>query len=692
MRTVDEMLQLAVHYHQKGKLIEAESILKKLLECYPTHAHALHLLGIITYQANNIVLAIDFIQQAINSNPDIALFHSNLGEMYRRLKQLSSSIESGQRAIGLDPKSASAWSNLGIAYYDVKDYEKAEHCHQQALAINPAQGSSLNNLGSVYKEYEDSKKAIMFYQEAIKACPYMVESYNNLGVVLLSQQEFKQALDYFKQAIVIAPHFVEAHCNVGLAFLHLDQVDDALLYFNKTLHLKPDHADAYYGLSKVCLERQDFIEAENYIRKAIAMNPTQVDFYLVLGAICHERGDHLKALSYLDYASSINANLASIAMSKGGVFMETGDIAQAEEQFLKVTEHPAIDTQLSAHYSLVQLRKIKSDHQSLKSLLSMVDHIDELSPEKQPQVYFALGKCFDDLGKWSEAFEFFKKGCDLKRQRIAYDIQEQLQFTQRMIDCLTPETIDYLRTFANTSTLPIFIVGMPRSGSTLVEQVLASHSLVYGAGELKYFSHLVNTSIEHQGNLLRYPEHLLHLSPDMCRTITNQYLTSLRRFSPGATHITDKMLHNFFLIGIIHALLPNAKIIHVQRNPMDTCFSCYTKLFREAQFYSYDLIELGQYYLCYERVMNHWRQILPVHAWLDIHYEDCVQNLDGEAKRLLDFCNLPWDPACLRFYQATRQVRTASFLQVREPVYTSSVERWRRYEQGLQPLIHTLVQ
>ena len=231
---------------------------------------------------------------------------------------------------------------------------------------------------------------------------------------------------------------------------------------------------------------------------------------------------------------------------------------------------------------------------------------------------------------------------------------------------------------------------MPRSGSTLVEQILSEHSQVYGAGELKYLNNLIQWPVKNQLSTLYYPENILHLSPEICRAITDNYIAYLQHFSPNAIRITDKMPHNFIAIGLIHALLPNAKIIHVKRNPIDTCLSCYTKLFTEGQLYSYELTELGQYYQCYERIMNHWRRILPSDAWLEIEYEVMVNNLEAEAKRLIEFCDLAWEPACLTFYQSKRQVRTASFVQVRQPVYTSSVERWCRYEQELAPLIKIL--
>jgi len=691
MMSVDEAMHRATHLQNDGKLEQAELILNRILAINPTHAYALHLLGIIAYQVGQISLAIQLIEKAIQSNPRVALFYSNLGEMHRKLKAIDLSIQCGTYAVALDPNSASALSNLGIAYYDAKHYEQAEQCHKQALAINPRLSCSLNNMGSIYKIYEKTKQAMEFYQAARAASPYFVEPLNNLGVLFLQQQEFKQALECLSEAIVLAPNFAYAQCNLGLALLGLDQSARALVHFEKAVQLNPDYAEAYYGVAKVYLHQHHFIESERFVRKAMIINPEQIEFYELLAEIYHEQGHYADALMHLDQALSIDSTHPSLYISKGNVLMEMGEITKAEEQFLKVASGSKMDTRVSAHYCLVQLRKIKPDNNSLHDLLSITTNdIHNLSPGKLEYLYFALGKCYDDIGEWAKAFEYFTAGCRLKRQRITYNSEEQIQFAHQLMKRFTQQTINNLKAFANPSAVPVFIVGMPRSGSTLVEQILSSHPEVYGAGELKYLNELIQWPVKKHQATVNYPENILHLTPEICRAITDKYLSYLHCFSPNALRITDKMPHNFIAIGLIHALLPNAKIIHVTRNPMDTCLSCYTKLFTQGQLYSYDLAELGQYYQCYELIMNHWRHILPPNTWLDIEYETMVNNLEVEAKRLVEYCDLAWDPACLTFYQSKRHVRTASFVQVRQPVYTSSVERWRRYEQELEPLVQAL--
>lgn len=690
MISIDQAMSMATQLQSEGKLDNAETLLQKILTIQPKHAFALHLLGVIAYQTGKISLGIELIEQAIQNNPNVALFHSNLGEMHRQLQAIHLSIQYGQSAIALDPNSALAFSNLGIAYYDAKQYEQAENCHHRALAINPKASCSLNNMGSIYTVYKQPQKALEFYLAAIATSPYFIEPLNNVGALCLQQQDYQQAWEYLNKAILLAPNYADAHCNLGLAYFGLEQNELALLHFEKALQLKPEYAEAYYGLAKVYLYQHHFSEAEQAIRKAITLNPQQVEFYQFLAEIYHEQGQNTQALLYLDQALVMDASISNLYLSKGQVLMEMDEISNAEEQFLKVAGELCKDNQILAYYGLVQLQKVRQNNVNLQNLLSLSQQLDPLSTNKWEYLHFALGKCYDDLGEWSTAFEHFTKGCQAKRRRIVYDSTEHIQFTHKLIHCFNEATIAQLQTYAHPSALPIFIVGMPRSGTTLVEQILSSHAQIFGAGELKYLHNMIQWPIKHLQTILHYPDNILHLTSEIAQTISNQYVTQLQRFAPNAKRITDKMPHNYIAIGVIHALFPNAKIIHVKRNPLDTCLSCYTKLFSQGQLYSYELTELGQYYQCYERIMRHWRQVLPDHAWLEVEYEVLVTHLEKEAKRLIEFCDLSWDSNCLSFYQSKRQVRTASFLQVRQPLYTSSIERWRRYERELTPLLRVL--
>ena len=692
MSSLDEAMQRVSQLQEVGQYAQAENIIQQILEVHPTHAHLWHLFGIIAYQDGKIMTGIERIKQAIAYDSQVSVFHSNLGEMFRLMKAFPMSIQHGQKAVDLDPLSVVGWSNLGIAYYDVKDYEQAQACHHRALAINPQLSCSLNNLGSIYKALNNNQQAMVYYQAAIEASPDFLEPLNNLAAILLHEKAFSQAYSYLNKVISMAPNFVEAHCNMGFTLLGLEKMDNALHYFERALALKPDYAEAYYGVAKIYLLRQHFIEAEHAILKAIRINPRLGDFYQCLASIYHEQGKSAQALEYLEQAFALDNASASLYLNQGSIWMDLGNLSNAEAAFARAAEDDNIENRIGAHYSLIQLRRIKTDNASFNNLLAISRDIQAVPENQLAYLYFALGKCYEDLEEWTQAFRYFSKGCQVKRSQITYNIQQQVSLANEIRQVFTPQVVDSLRNHANPSAFPIFIIGMPRSGTTLIEQIISSHPHVYGAGELKYLNEILDTPFKTTEAIYHYPNNLVHFSPEVLKTIAKKYLAYVQRFSTEVVHVTDKMPYNYMAIGVIHALLPNARIIHVKRNPLDTCLSCYTKLFTNGQYYSYDLTELGHYYRCYEHIMDHWRQLLPDDAWLEIEYETVVGNLEAEAKRLLDFCGLRWDPACLTFYQTNRTVRTASFAQVRQPVYTSSLQRWRRYENELAPLRRVLDQ
>ena len=689
--TIDNAMRLAAQLQGEGQLARAEEIINRILQVNPTHAHALHLLGVIAHQVGKIPLGIQLIQKALTTDATVALFHSNLGEMHRQLHALDVSIECGQRAVKLDPHSAVALSNLGVAYYDAKNHEQAEACHKRALELNPQQSNSLNNMGSLHKERKNLEEAKRFYRGAIASSPAYADPLNNLGAILVTEQQFSQAIELLNRAIALSPTFADAHCNLGFAYRGLDNDEMALRYFQRALELRPDYAEAYIGLSKVHSARIELEAAESYVKRAIEINPGKAEFYQCMAEVYTEQGETTQALTYYDQALSMDPESGSTHVSKGNLLVELGESEAAERLLSYATTDHSQATQLSAHCSLVQLRTVKPNDQSMQALLSVAtNNIENLAPNQREYLHFSLGKCYDDIGEWSTAFEHFTLGCQLKRGRINYSSEEQTQYMLRIIKSFTKGTIEHLRSSANPSALPIFVLGMPRSGTSLIEQIIASHPGVHGAGELNHLSTITHRSVEGPKGAQGYPENVLYLTPAACRAMADEYLACLQRYAPTTTRITDKMPGNFVVIGLIHALLPQAKIIHVERNPIDTCLSCYTKLFRHGQFFSYDLTELGHFYANYRRIMAHWRSVLPAGSWLDVRYESFVSELESEARKLIAYCDLEWDPACLDFYTIKRQVRTASLTQVRKPIYTSSVERWRRLESELAPLINVL--
>lgn len=307
-----------------------------------------------------------------------------------------------------------------------------------------------------------------------------------------------------------------------------------------------------------------------------------------------------------------------------------------------------------------------------------------LSVEDRIELHFALAKAYEDLGKLESSLGQLLDGNAL------YDKSETLGLLNQALSVFTSEFIRSRSNAGNPSPLPVFIIGMPRSGSTLVERILASHPEVFGAGELRYFRSAVDIQLDLKGLALYSP--MLSMTDEDFSQLGTRYLAEIKRLAPTAARATDKMTANFILAAFIHLALPNATIIHTIRDPIDTCISCFSKLFSEGELsYTYDLTELGRYYRHYKALMAHWHCVLPPGRILDVCYEDVLVDLEGQARRIIAHCGLNWDPTCLAFHRTERPVRTISATQVRQPIYHSSVGRWRNYEQYLAPLLNELM-
>ncbi|MEJ0067726.1 MAG: sulfotransferase [Pseudomonadota bacterium] len=312
------------------------------------------------------------------------------------------------------------------------------------------------------------------------------------------------------------------------------------------------------------------------------------------------------------------------------------------------------------------------------------------SEKDQISLHLALAKAYADIGWHERSFRQLLEGNALKRRSFVYDEAAELRRFERIPAVFTPAFINRHRDLGAPSPVPVFIVGMPRSGTTLVEQILASHPAVFGAGELEDFRSLTTQFIGPTDMPTPFPESAASLTGAQLRQLGAAYLDRIQARAPTAARITDKLPINFAYAGLIHLALPQARIIHLRRNPLDTCLSCFSKLFVGEHSYSYELGELGRFYRAYESVMAHWRSVLPPSVMLEVHYEELIDDLEGQARRLVGHCGLEWDPTCLAFHTTQRPVRTASAGQVRQPIYRSSVARWKPYEHLLSPLIEAL--
>ncbi len=685
--SIPQAMQLASQQQSAGQLVEAEQLLRQIVQVEPHHPHALHLLGIIAWQNGQQQQALELIHQAIASDNRVALFHVNLTEMYRQRGELSHAIEQGQIAIRLDPTHPTAYSNLAIALYDAKAYQQAEAANQQALQLQPNLAQSLNNLGSIARHHKDRRAALTWYRKALAIQPDYLDALSNLGAVLVEDDQADAAESPLLQALHQFPDYPEALCNLGLVRIKQKRIDEGIALLHRSLQLRPNYPEAMVGLSRGLQENNALEDAEALLQQTVALAPDMAEAWCQLGAVALENDHSDLSESAYHRALELDSQMADALIGLGHLRLEQGEIDEAQKWMKQAL---TVDgDHIGALFHLIHATQVKPDSAVLSQLEQKLPQIGSLSPSRQISIHYALGKAYDDLQRWDEAFPHFLEGARLHRQTLHYQPEVEADRVNRLIEQFDSDYLASHRGGGDPSRLPIFILGMPRSGTTLTEQIIASHPDVYGAGELRYLIDSLQRPLK--GTPVRpFPEQLLTLTTEELTQLGQSYVAQLSACHPTAHRITDKMPVNYLVLGWISLLLPNAKIIHVQRHPLDTCLSCFTHLFNRHQEATYDLAELGHHYRQYHRLMHHWRTLLPANSFYEIQYEALVTDPEQQARQLLDYCELEWDDRCLAFQNTPRNIRTASLVQVRQPIYTSSMQRWRHYEPYLTPLIDAL--
>jgi tetratricopeptide (TPR) repeat protein len=500
--------------------------------------------------------------------------------------------------------------------------------------------------------------------------------------------QFAEAIVIYNRIILLEPNLPGVHSNLGNIFSTLGRFTEAEKAFRKAILLKPDFAVAYSNLGNTLKDLGRLQEAEAAHRYAIALNPGLPEAHSNLGVTLVALGKFDEAEKAYHHAIGLKPGLASAYSNLGLLLGELGRFAEARHAADQAVRLAPRDTRYL--HNLSWLRQFEAGDPYLLQMEKLAEDAASLSVDSQIELHFALAKAYEDTGEGDRAFHQLLEGNLLKRRHVAYDEAATLGNMKQTEEVFTPELIRKWEGVGEPTSVPVFIIGMLRSGSTLVEQILASHPEVFGGGELKLLGKALASISAEQGGSFAFPQVASSMSGEQFRSLGKRYLAELQQLSTSATRITDKMPANFLYAGLIHLALPNATIIHTIRDPIDTCISCFSNLFDEPQLHTYDLAELGRYYRSYNALMAHWRRLLPPQRILDVHYEELVDDLECVARRIVSHCGLPWHPRCLDFHRTERPVRTTSALQVRQPIYKSSVGRGRPYEAFLGPLVKEL--
>lgn len=718
-------LQEAWLQHQRGLFRQAELGYRTILAGDPNNPDALHLLGVLSFQCGNPSQAAELIGRAVSLNPKVAEYYINLAEVYRALGQPYRSVIICRSAIRLHPDNPRAYSILGSALLANGDAASSLDAFHEALRLKPDYAMAHNNLGSAYRHLKQEADALVHFRQAISIDPALVEARSNLGQLLLETNDLEGALIHCQEAVRLRPNFAEAHNNLGNVYRALERFDEAEACYEESLRINPGLAMTYnnlgqlfhgqsrfekaahwyrlalerdpnspllhFNLATALTERGRDEDAIIHYRSAIRLQPGHAEAHHGLGMLYHYHGWIEEAKSCFDEAVRLDPRLAAAHASLGGIHEEYGDfdaaLASLRESLRLDPRNAGALTRLAA---MLRGRLPKADEAALREKIA-----DPALPDaKRWPLLFGLAQVLDAHSEFDEAADVLQRANALRKDDFevrgrVYNRASHREYVDDVIATFSSEYFARNRDLGSDSVRPIFIIGLPRSGTTLVEQVLASHPRVHGAGELTAIPLLFEqlpSATKHSGTPM---ECLADPDPSAIKELAVRYLEQLSGLNASAERVVDKMPHNYLYLGFMHLLFPNATFIHCRRDLRDVALSCWITNFAQVNWTN-DPDDIASRFAEYRRLMNHWQVVLPG-AVLDVDYESLVADTERVARELLAWCKLQWDPRCLEFHKTERVVRTASVSQVRQPVYSRSVGRWKNYEKHLGTLFEAVI-
>lgn len=684
----EDAMNEALRLYEVGNFDAAERICTTLINHNPKSSAVHNLMGVILHSQGKTAEAVKKLQRAIHLNDQNPQYFSNLGEFERRRGKLDEATRALNRALTLDPKSIMALNNLGIVLYDKRNYEKAIEYYQKAIALDGGKPETHNNIGNALRALKKNDEALEHYQQALLLRNNYPEAYNNSGTVLRYQGKFPEAEHSYRRAIAIDGKYSEAYVNLAAMLSDLDRDDEALRILGTALEKNKNHFRTLSQVARIQLKLGNHALALRAAEMAIKIMPDNSEARILCGRIYHELDRFSAATESFEHAIRLNPNSTDARNMRGLCLKALGRVEEARDEFHKALE--LSPDSYGTFSNLVDMERYTAESPVFQKMQQIIEDAKDATTNRYIPIHFALGKAYDDMGEYKKAIKHFEVGAKLKRQQLEYDEEDMFGFFDSIIETFNLEYFENKPYSGNPSKMPIFIVGMPRSGSTLVEQVLSAHPKVTGLGEVKEFSRQLSALRGRFPALPQFPESIAKMRPEHFGLLADGYLSNVSIDCDPTGKFTDKLLTNYYFVGLLNTLFPNAKFIYTKRNAADTCLSTFTKLFKDDMPHSYDLGELGRYYKKCDELMAHWIKVLSPNTIKTIEYEDMVQNVEKHARSMVDFVGLEWDNNCLEFHDSTRPVKTASVLQVRQPVYQSSVDRYKRYGNSLNPLLEAL--
>lgn len=619
-------------------------------------------------------------REVVERAPGDANFIALLGSIVARKGNLEESAALLHRAVKIAPGNPNAQADLGTTLLNLGRAEEALHHLEKARSIRPADASLLSKLAGAYQQTGDADRAKRMMAEAARLSP----SQANLDEAtrLFVQGKFREAEALAKELVRDNPQDVNAALLLARLAIKARCFKDAREILEKIIEVAPGFIAAWHDLGTVLKELHLHEEAVEILVKALDIDANNPLTHYYLGAALAMAARPHDAIKSYQRAVELDPMLPGGHIGLGHVLKTVGDQAGGIEAYERAIElRPNYG---ETYYSLANLKTFRFSSEQISAMETRLGN-EKLPTECRVHFAFALAKAYEDDGDFDRSFEHYELANQLHRDTIAYDPVQTQVGHERMREVFSETFFSTLDKDSGCSDPdPIFIVGLPRSGSTLLEQILASHSQVDGTSELHDVS-LIAQGISRSKEGSVFPQSVATMSSRELEALGQAYISQTRQYRGAAPFFTDKMPNNFAYVGFIKAILPNAKIIDARRDPMDSCFGCFKQHFAKGQTFTYDLFELAEFYLEYDALMGHWDTVLPGQV-LRVQYETVVSDLDNQVKRILDFCGLPFEEACLNFHETKRAVRTASSEQVRQPIYSSSVGTWQRFLPHLEGL------
>ncbi len=635
---------------RRGDVEQAENLCRRALPLYRNEPNIMSLLGEICLQQRRPQEAQTWFGKVLKNHHGYPRALEGMGLALLAVDRPQEAVDFLREAADKAPQRSLTRMALARALDQLNKPREAHQAAQQALALDPRKAALAKaEEAQMHGRIDEAEKIL---RTLLGKHPDDPKALRMLANIALEANRFKAARRMLERVLELAPRSAMGWCDLANLNMKQDRYDEALQNVQKAMDIDPQLAHSHVMRGNILTRAQRHEESLDAYRQALEFSP-------------HNAG----ALAGM-----------------GHVLKTIGRTAESIAAYRKcIAAHPAFG---EAYWSLANLKTFEFDPAEVEQMERLVDEAP-LPDEPKVNICLSLGKHYENEADYDRAFEYFRRGNELRRRHEVYDPVQTQVIHDRIIEVFSAEFFERHKGYGDPDPAPILVVGLPRSGSTLIEQILASHSRVEGTMELPDLSRTIGELNKRSPGKLEYPEAVLEISEQQAAELGAGYIASTMRYRTGLPHFIDKMPNNFASIGFLKLILPNARVINARRHPLDSCVGSYKQLFFKGQSFTYDQFELGEYYLQYQRLMDHWHMVLPGQV-LDVHYEAVVRDQELQTRRMLEYLGLPFEPQCLRFYETERAINTASSEQVRQPIYTKALNFWRHYERHLDELIQTL--